>query len=234
MRATHTGLSIVLAVAIGASFTWLWTSRGAEPAASGTHERISFAPQAPAFPEVPGSPRSEPDRLTVALPVASMTPPSVVATASAADDSTYDRMLAFAQADPGSASTVRDLIEKRERFLFTPDDPDWGRRTEQALRDFLQAKTAGGGPQITSVSCRSAGCEVQALSQPLCPPPGCELQNQSERSDRAAPNSVDPLGPLRGDWPADLPLRREAIITQVIGGRAGFIVTYKREPRQPL
>ena len=231
MGRMNTGTSIVLAVAIGAGATWLWTSRGVEPAARHTSYHQSVALVKPSPPEVPSSSRSQPDRHSGESSGLPNVAPSVDAIPGVRDDSTYDRMLAFAQSDPRSASTARDIIEKRERFVFSPDDPDWGRRTEQALRDFFRAKTAGGGPQITSISCRSAGCEVQALSQPFCGGTPCELQAPSER--RAAPDNVDPVGPLRGDWPGGLLLRRLALIIQPVGDRAGIIVTYSREARKP-
>ena len=230
MRTMNTRLSIVLALAIGAGATWLWTSTE------------NVAPKRPAPPELPDSSRSQPDKHSGqsgalpkdAPPVASVAPPSLDSIAGVRDDSTYDRMLAVAQSDPGSASTARDIFEERERFVLTPHDPDWGRRTEQALRDFFQAKIVGGGPQITSISCRSTGCEVQALSQPICGGASCELQAQSERSaDRVELNNVDLIGPLRADWPGGLPLRRQALIQQVVGDRAGIIVTYSREARKP-
>jgi hypothetical protein len=223
MRTTRTGLSIVLAVAIGAAITWFWMSRSVVPVVRPTSQPQSVVPHEPAPPEVPDNPRSP--------AVASVTSPIANAIAPARDDSTYDRMLAFAQSEPLSESTARDLIEKRERFLFTPDDPDWGRRTEQALRNALEAKTAGGGSQITSVSCRSAGCEVQALSQPFCGGTPCELWVQGER--RAGPDNVDPVAPFRTDWPGGLPLRRQALIVQHVGDRSGVIVTYSREAGTP-
>lgn len=46
-------------------------------------------------------------------------------------------------------------------------------------------------------------------------------------------NSADPVGLLRGDWPGDLPLRREALIQQAVGDRMGILVTYSRETRRP-
>jgi hypothetical protein len=140
-------------------------------------------------------------------------------------------MLAVAQTDPDSASTLRDILKQRESFIYAPDDPDWGRRTEQALRNFFQTKNARGSPQITSISCRSAGCEIQALSEPFCGGMPCELQAQ--RENPAVPDNVDPFGALREDWPGGLPLKRQALIFQPVGERAGIIVTYSREAREP-
>ncbi len=217
MRTVSTGLAVVLPVVIGASVTWLWMSRPVQVAAPRTSELRSR----PELPQVPRNSRTGPDRRSgesggrrpQAAP-ASVTQDAGTATVTY-DDSTYESMLTFAQSDPGSANTVRDLIAERTRFALTADDPEWARRTEQALWDFFQANAGDGGLRVTSVACRSAGCEVQAVSQALCYGPPCE--------------EGDPIGQLRGDWPGGLPLRRQIIISQIVSDRAGIIVTYSRE-----
>jgi hypothetical protein len=212
MRTWNTGLSVVLAVMIGAAATWLWMSRPLHLAAH-TSQRQGR----PELPQVPRITRTEPDRRAAdsgSRP--QVTPASLTAPAGRAtvvyDDSTYESMLTFAQSDANSGHTARDIVAERDRFALTPDDPEWARPTERALWDFFQAST--GGPTVTSVACRSAGCEVQAVSQPLC---------------YAACDGYDPAGQLRGDWPGDLPLRRQLMIWQLVGDRAGVIVTYSRE-----
>jgi hypothetical protein len=148
------------------------------------------------------------------------------------DDSIYERMVAFAQADPRFTRMARDLARERESYLFTPDDPEWARPAEQALRDYFEAGATAEGPRVTSISCRSAGCEVQALGPPLCGGTPCELQAQRP-PEEPVPNSVDPVGALRADWPAGLPLRRRAIFGEPIGDRFGIIVTFSREAQAP-
>ena len=117
-RTRISGLSIVLAVAIGGGIAWLWSGRASAP-----HSDLqSAAAQKKASVELPGT---QPDRHSGESPnvepaVASVAQPSADAATGLHDDSTYDRMLAFAQSNPYSASTARDIIEKHERFLFTP------------------------------------------------------------------------------------------------------------------
>jgi hypothetical protein len=131
-------------------------------------------------------------------------------------------MLSGAQADPFRPSTHQELIDRHERFLSAPDDPDWARVAEQQLWTFFQAR-AGKVLEITSVSCRSVGCEVQALAQPPCGGARCA-------GPPPLPN-VDPFAPIRVDWPAGLPLRREAIVEQPVGDQRGFFIAFTREAR---
>jgi hypothetical protein len=163
---------------------------------------------------------------------AAVSVPAPAVSAAVRDDSIYDRMVAFAQADPRFARMARDLARERENFLFTPDDPEWARPAEQALRDYFESRATTDGPRVTAISCRSAGCEVQALGPPLCGGTPCELQAQRS-PEGPVPDGVDPVGPLRADRPAGLPLRRQAIFGEPIGDRFGIIVTFSREAQAP-
>jgi hypothetical protein len=219
MRTANSNLSIVLVVAVGAATTWLWINRGSQPPphpapVTPVNSNTPAQPTVARTP-VPGtSEKAENDEPTAA--VTAVTPVIPVPHT----DSTYQSMLAAAQTRPDNTRTEHDLIQERERFLATADDPDWARRTEQALWDFYRTHAENGGLQVTSVSCRSEGCEVQAaFALPTCSTPPCE-----DRGSRA-----DPLGPLRGDWPGGLPLRRQLLIGQPVDSGPATLITYSRE-----
>jgi hypothetical protein len=177
------------------------------------------------LPPAPDGGRSLPDRhsqISIRLPesaprTASVPPPSVNAILAARDDSTYFRILATAQAIPKAAEGLRRLTEWHDSFILTPDDPGWGRPTEQALREFLQKQSAGSRLEITSISCRSEGCEVQALD---------------ETTDvRGVPTNEGPkmlAMPLNADWPVGPSLRQQAGIFFSLGDRNGIMIMYKR------
>src|SRR5262245_28329602 len=104
-------MSIIAAVVIGALAAWLWTVREQAPTGPPSHAE-SVVPEKSAAPEHAAvqAVRSE-----AAQSVASMSPRSTHASASGGDDdSTYDKMLSYAQVDPLSARTARDMVDKRQ------------------------------------------------------------------------------------------------------------------------
>ena len=230
------GSAIVLAVIIGAVATWLWQNREAQSTANPTSQPAVVVPAEQSLPPMAENPPPQPaPEQPLTEPSAQpsqpaiVTPPPVRAAARFGDDSTYEKMLAYAQlrASPGSEDTARDITQWRQSFLATPDDPEWARKMEQSLWNFFQKKTASGdGPQVTSVSCRESGCEVQALSQPFCGGKPCELQSQEEKPPES--ENVDPLELFRGGAPGNLPVSRMLIMQQPVGDRAGIIITYRR------
>jgi hypothetical protein len=227
----NTGLSIVLAVAIGLAVTWLWTSRGGEPATSRTPELQSGAPQAPVPPATQGNSRPQPamhsgesSGLAQSAPAApSVAPPPVEGIAAARDDSTYFKMLALMHSRPDTAKVAQVFSKMHDSFVLTPDDPDWGRRTEQALRDFFREQSTDGRLEITSISCRSEGCEVQALAEN----PGAPAVPSAEE-----PASREPPVALREDLPVGLSLKKQGVFVLPLGDRSGYVVTYTRVERQ--
>jgi hypothetical protein len=131
-------------------------------------------------------------------------------------------MLDFIQSRSLSSRLAQDLTETHERFLSTPDDPEWSRRTEQALRDFFRAKSAASRFEITSISCRSAGCEVQALGE-----------RYDEHGVFAA--EVPAMSaPLREPWPVGRTLKLSMPpMTADLGDRISFMVSYTRVDANP-
>jgi hypothetical protein len=231
LRTMNTGVSIVLAVTVGLAVTWLWTSRGVEPATGRTPELKSVAGKAPAPPATQGTSRPQPamhSRESSGLPqgapaAASAAPPPGGAIAAARDDSTYFKMLALMHSRPDTANVARVFSQMHDSFVLTPDDPDWGRRTEQALRDFFRAQPADGGLEITSISCRSEGCEVQALAENSGAPGGPAAEG---------PVAREPPVALREELPASLPLKQQGVFVLPLGDRSGYVVTYTRvEPQ---
>jgi hypothetical protein len=218
MRRLNSALSIVIAVAIGMVAVWLWTRKGTDASTTQSHAASHVA-----VPQLQGAPSralSAPSPPSANTTNASSSP-AAATPGRIPNDATYDRMLSVSQATPLRPGTHQELIERHERFLSAPDDPDWARTAEQQLWTFFQAR-AGSVLQITSVSCRSAGCEVQALMKPPCGGGPCE---------GPLPANVDPFAPIRVDWPAGLPLKREAIVEQFVGDEGGLYVTFTRDAR---
>ncbi len=125
---------------------------------------------------------------------------------------------------------IRRINERHERFVLTSDDPQWGRQTEQALRDFFASHSANknSGIEITSVSCRSEGCEVQAVVQMAVPgsDSGTAVATQhGGRDPREVLHEISPVGPS---------LQQEDYIGSDLSESdgtsegVGFIVWYRR------
>jgi hypothetical protein len=120
------------------------------------------------------------------------------------------------QAVPRAAAQLRPLMAWHESFVVAPDDPDWGRPMEQALREFVQKESAFGHMEITSISCRSENCEVQLLG---------------ELSDSRVPANEGLMMPPKAlvvDYPVGRSLREQAAIRMGLGDRTGIILMYKR------
>jgi hypothetical protein len=103
-----------------------------------------------------------------------------------------------------------------ESFSVTPDDADWGRPMEHALRDFLQKQSTFGHLELTSISCRSENCEVQLLG---------------ELSDRRVPANEGLMMPpkaLVARYPVGPSLQEQAAISMGLGDHTGIILMYKR------
>jgi len=167
--------------------------------------------------------------------------PALSAIPTARDDSTYFRMVALATSRSDAAEVSRKITETHERFILTPDDQDWGRQTEQALRDFFRSQSAdkSNGIEITSVSCRSAGCEVQAEVQMQGPNEpavgkGSKTASVGEENGRKDPREV-----LQEIWPVGPSLRREDYLGSDLydsvgtAESVGFIVWYRRVEPKP-
>ncbi|HEY4213973.1 MAG TPA: hypothetical protein VGM84_21040 [Steroidobacteraceae bacterium] len=220
MRTANVNLSVVLMMAIGAAVTWLWLNRGRAPVTPGVPRPQSVTSMTRPQPVID---QAAARRMPESAPTQGA--PAVVGRTAPAEapvphaDSTYQSMLVAAQTNPENPRTEHDLLQEREGFLATADDPDWARRMEQALWDFYQTKGLPRGTQITSVSCRSEGCELQVmwgralLGLPVDSPP---MNN-------------GPLEGLRTDWPGGLGLRRQLIIGQFTGDRTAVLITYSRE-----
>lgn len=207
------GLAILLALAIGATVTWLWIGMGAVPALRGNPDLQNASPEA-SVPNAPAEKSSVPlGKAPAAAPTSS---PSVQAVAGARDDATYFRVLAAMQAIPQAAAQLRPLMAWHESFVLTPDDPDWGRPMERALREFVQKQSALGHLEITSISCRSENCEVQLLG---------------ELSDSRVPANeglMMPPKPLVVPYPVGPSLREQAAVRMGLGDHTGIILMYKR------
>jgi hypothetical protein len=226
---------VAIGVTLGAAVTWLWLGAGVMSPVRRAVEPRLHTPHAlePAHlslrPSVMRSPISSGPSERARPSIA------VRAEATARDDSTYSRMLAVAVSRSDATEVMRKISETHERFVVTPDDPDWARQTEQALRDFFSARSANrsGGIEITSVSCRSAGCEVQAVVQMAVPGSDSAAAFTSGRS------GLDPREVLHESSPVGASLKQEDYIGSDLGESdgisegVGFIVWYRRLGRDP-
>lgn len=139
-------------------------------------------------------------------------------------------MLALAVSRADGTDVIRRINARHERFVLTPDDPQWARQTEQALRDFFTSRSANrdSGIEITSVACRSEGCEVQAVVQMPVPGSDSDTAIATQRSGgdpREVLHEISPVGPS---------LRQEDYIGSDLSESdgasegVGFIVWYRR------
>ncbi len=191
--------AIVLAVAIGAGATWLWQNREARSALDSTSQPYRCCLHETDGGARTGHPSATPAATTTAAEAARPSNPTPMTSAAGQRERPrgrrYDlREDAGLRAVPGPIGTPEPTTRRATspsgaRVFATPDDPDWARKTEQSMWDFFQKKSASGdGPQVTSVSCRSSGCEVQALESALRGGTPCELQH-SRKTRRAAPEN---------------------------------------------
>jgi hypothetical protein len=232
----HVGVTIVLAAVLGAAATWLWMSNG-QPVADGTPARGSAVEQTPApiaarsemassslrYSDETKSNGSTDDVPQNGARASNAVPHLAGADGGSRDDSTYYRMQAIAQSMPDAADISGHLASIHETFALSPDDPEWGRRTEQALWEFFRARATESRLKITSISCRAAGCEVQALGEGVDPrtaPPG-----------EGGPPS--PPAPLRENRPVGESLNQRTLLTLYLGDGNGYIATYRREGPKP-
>jgi hypothetical protein len=147
-------------------------------------------------------------------------------------------MLAFAHSAPASRrqdNLIADITRAHELFAATADDPEWGRRTERALQDYFHARSAHGALEITSIACRSAGCEVMAEVRPTAEFFDTPAEDHVEEptfldaEGRTIPD--DPRAPLREKFPIGESLRLSGALGSRVGNRMGFIVSYRRIDR---
>ena len=220
----------VLGALISLGLTLVAINRGLSP--------LPGAPQTIApplgLPELHARESSRPSER--AHPAESASRDAYVANRVARDDSTYSRMLALVVTRSDAVQLTRKITEMHERFVLTPDDPDWGWQTEQALRDFFNSRSANksGGIDVTSVSCRSDGCEVQAEVQTQGPG-----DQESAGSDGAfvvgqEGGRAGPRAALYETWPVGPSLRLEDYVGSDLEDRVGnaevvgFVVWYTR------
>lgn len=216
LRPTKARFAIVLAAVIGAVVAWLWARVDSGPKASSSLEPKSSPSPARASSEARDKDLESSGDLHAVPPPTPVPPLSAELHATARDDSTYFRVLAAMQARAEVADQLRVLMAWHEHFISTPDDPDWARQTERALRDFVQKHTAGGRLQVTSVSCRADNCEVQALG------------TMSDSRVPADERLMMPPTDLVVDYPVGPTLREQAGIRLGLGDRTGILLLYKR------
>jgi hypothetical protein len=241
MRSVNSSHTVVLGVVIGAAVTWLWVSRGGVPTARSTVEPQRVAPPTSrtlrlSVPPTEVHTRESSGVANKAGPAVSARPSLGDASRVARDDSTYLRMLELAASRSDAAEATRKISEMHERFVLTPDDPDWGRRSEQALRDFFHSRSANKsrGIEITSVSCRSAGCEVQAkiqMAQEFGEPQSAAGGPETAAGQESA--GADPRTAIQETWPVGQSLKQEDYIGSEVGDSVGFIVWYQRVGTSP-
>lgn len=223
MNARDTALIIGLAAMIGAAVSWLWIhearmSRDVASRSAAPSPLPSFSP-----PEANAQERrTAPQTAPMPGPITSTVPSRPPASTGPRDDSTYLKVLASASFFPQSKDVIRSISQRHEQFVLTPDsDADWGRRTEQALRDFFQTSSSDGAVQVTSISCRSDACEVQAELRQNLPSPSDDSANIRPGADPAATMHEEQLfgGSLRQEKSVGLSVDRDHI---------GFVTWYKR------
>lgn len=216
MRVPRNGILIVLAVILGAAGAWFWTRGGverADPPSAG-------AP--PSKPATSSERAPSPTGTSVDTPVSSLpaeraptTPPLASSAPPPRDDSTYYRMVAIIQSLPRSAEHARTISDLHESVVDAPDDPEWARRTEQTLRDFYRENAGDGRFQVTSIACRSSGCEVQGI--------GPRVERRDPTDD-----SPPPITRIPADRPVG-PLSRPGPVLFVdLGDSTGYIAIYRR------
>jgi hypothetical protein len=208
------GLAIALAFAIGVAVTWLWMGNGAVRELRGRPQQQNVSPKESAFPNTHAENASAlPGKAPAAAPSSSR---AVQPAAGARDDATYSRVLAAMQAVPEAAAQLPPLMAWHESFVLTPDDPNWARPMEQALKEFLQKQSAVGHLDITSISCRSENCEVQILG---------ELSDSRVPADEGL---MMPPKALVVAHPVGPSLREQAAVRMGLGDRTGIVLMYKR------
>jgi hypothetical protein len=233
MRTLTSRWLIVLGVLVGVILTLVAVNRGSRPLSSRTGAPHNSAPS-----------RGPPDRDARKSngssewehPAESTSPGGNAANRVARNDSTYSRMLALVVSRSDAADVTRKITEMHERFVLAPDDPDWGSQTEQALRDFFDSRSANksGGIEVTSVSCRSDGCEVQAEVQMKAAGDQASAGPEGASAVGHEGRPADPREVLYATWPLGPSLRLEECIGSDLQDRVGnaevvgFIVWYTR------
>jgi hypothetical protein len=168
MKPIIPALNVALAVAFGAVALLLWRHW------SLPHSKVAVEVEGPANPERPDGARVKEGLVPGGVPT-ERPPTDVVATAesTAADSrapaprspatSPYEIALEqFREEQPGG-SFRKSLTQAHERIMNAQDDPAWTRAMERQLADFIYGQPEAAGLEISSIVCRSIGCEIQIL-----------------------------------------------------------------------
>ena len=218
MRATRNGLVLIVAVVLGALVTGWWTRRDAEPVARSVVETPNLERPAPAPQEIPESPPSpRPGNAgEVSKNVPATAAPPANLSAPPRDDSTYYRMVAMIQSLPRTAEHAGTIAELHEGIVDAPDEPEWARKMERTLLDLYREQAGDGSIRITSVVCRSSGCEVQAV--------GPRVERRDDSAEEAAPGPR----PFPADRPVDSLARPAPVVFVDLGDSMGYLAIYRR------
>jgi hypothetical protein len=142
----------------------------------------------------------------------------------------YERALRALEAQggaDGTAETAEFLRQKHQDIVTSIDDPTWTRTTEQQLLSFFYSQPEIGGAdglEIASVSCRSVGCEIQALA--------ISAEAQTAAGAKESGGLQAAVSRVRDSKQLSVPFQVDLFYTMKVGDRLAYIVTLKRQPTE--
>ena len=228
MKAFKRSFNIVLAVACGTAVVLLWQHFDA----ARTKNEV--------LPGDPGarqeSARIEAEQVPRPSPVPATTPPATGAVAVAGRESTpstvsprpvppfattpYDRYIEKFRALPDTEDMVKALEQAHERIMSAADDPGWARAEERQLTDFIYAQVEASRLEISSIVCRSNGCETQILG----------TLGDSKRGPGGRLPAWQSITRRLSDSDLSRSLRLDSMFAAALSDRTAYITTFRRLP----
>jgi hypothetical protein len=168
MRAVRLGLDIAIAVACGIVSVLLWRQSDTSRAGTALKLAASTAQSSSSRTDTgrdpaPMSMPAEPATSGIApKPVSSPSDAPGAAVPSSAHGA-YGMLIERFRNLQGAEKLVTDLTQTHETFMSTPDDPTWARDMEQRIAELINGQPEAASLEISSITCRSLGCEIQVL-----------------------------------------------------------------------
>jgi beta-lactamase regulating signal transducer with metallopeptidase domain len=131
----------------------------------------------------------------------------------------YQLILDQHKAYPGYSRWLASFVHAHEKVARAEDDPEWARPMERRLREAIAADPAGESLEVSSVSCRKTGCELQFFDdspsfEQTNLPAWIQIEEHLRKSELGAALEMD------------------ANFGSKYGNRVMYLTTFKRKPNE--
>jgi len=226
MKAFRRSFDIALAVACGIAVVLLWRHFDATRAKNQVAPADSGARQESAHIEAERG--SRPSPMPATAPAATVAVAGRESTPSAVSPrpvpplatTLYDRYIEKFRALPDTEDMVKALEQAHERIMSAADDPGWARAEERQLTDFIYAQVEASRLEISSIVCRSNGCETQILG----------TLGDSKRGPGGRLPAWQSITRRLSDSDLSRSLRLDSMFAAALSDRTAYITTFRRLP----